>query len=86
MWIGGAIVLANSRVGKKFQTVLPLQIRKSLNLHEGDVLIWEPTEEGDVRVRAVPSYTEYLKSLGGQIWTTAAEADSAVKEEDQAWD
>ena len=31
----------------KFQTVLPLQIRKSLNLHEGDVLIWEPTEKGE---------------------------------------
>lgn len=79
-------MLANSRVGKKFQTVLPMQIRKSLNLHEGDVLIWELTEEGEVRVRPVPSYTEYLKSLGGQIWTTAEEANSAVKEEDQAWD
>lgn len=79
-------MLANSRVGKKFQTVLPPQIRKSLNLHEGDVLIWEPTEEGEVRVRAVPSYTEYLKSLGSQIWTTEEEADSAVKEVDQAWD
>lgn len=79
-------MLANSRVGKKYQTVLPLQIRKSLNLHEGDVLIWEPTEEGEVRVRAVPNYTEYLKSLGGQIWTTVEEADSAVKEEEQAWD
>lgn len=79
-------MIANSRVGKKFQTILPLQIRKSLNLREGDVLIWEPTEEGEVRVRAVPSYTEYLKSLGSQIWMAVEEADSAVKEGEQAWD
>ena len=79
-------MLAISRVGKKFQTVLPPQIRQSLNLLEGDVLIWEPLEDGEVRVRSVPSYTEYLKLLGSQIWTTEEEANSVAREENQSWD
>lgn len=82
----GMAMIANSRVGKKFRTVLPSQVRQSLDLHEGDVLIWEPTEGGEVRVRAVPSYTKYLKILGSQIWSTPHGASDAVEEENEAWD
>lgn len=79
-------MLVNIRVGKKFQTILPPQIRKSLNLHEGDVLIWEPTKDGEVRVRSISSYSEYLKEIGSQIWTSEAVIKDILLEEDESRD
>mgnify|MGYP000436248084 CR=1 FL=1 len=45
------MIIATSRVSKKGLTSIPAAVRRSLRIEEGDILIWEVREGGEVVVR-----------------------------------
>lgn len=74
-----------SRIGKKHQTVVPLQIRESAGIGEGDYLIWEVTDEGNIMVRPQKSKTDLLADLSGKAWGSFDNAQKHIQEEKDAW-
>lgn len=74
-----------SKVGKKFQTVVPFQVRETAGIHEGDSLIWEAKPDGSYVVRPVKSKTEYLASLNRRTYGTYVQAKSHVESADEEW-
>lgn len=77
--------LYESKVGKKFQTVVPFQVRESAGIHEGDSLIWEAKQDGSYIVRPLKSKTEYLASLNRRTYGTYEQAKSHVESVDEGW-
>lgn len=50
-----------SRVSKKWLTTVPADVRKALNVEEGDVLLWEVGRDGVVIVRVLKDPLRRLK-------------------------
>jgi AbrB family looped-hinge helix DNA binding protein len=74
-----------SKVGKKYQTVVPMQIRETADIQEGDSLIWEAKEDGSFLVRPQKSKTDYLASLNKKAFGTFEEAQKHVEKEKTEW-
>ncbi len=57
--------IKSSSVSKKGQTTIPREVRERLNLKEGDTVIFELKNDGQVLLRKSPSFEEmeYLKSI-----------------------
>lgn len=77
--------LYESKVGKKYQTVVPMQVRESASIREGDSLVWEANPDGSFLVRPLKSKTEYLANLNRQHYGTFEKAAQYVKDEDNQW-
>lgn len=75
-----------SKVRKKYQTVVPMQVRESANIQEGDSLIWEVHENGQIIVRPQRSKTEYLATLNKKVYRSYENAAKHVAEEKAKWD
>ena len=77
--------LYESKVGKKFQTVVPLQIRETAGILEGDSLIWEAKADGTFLVRPQRSKTDYLALLNQRAFGTFEEAKKHVEKDKSEW-
>lgn len=77
--------LYESKVGKKFQTVVPMQVREAVGIQEGDCLIWEANPDGSFLVRPQKSKTEYLASLNRKAYGTIEDVAEHVKKEKASW-
>lgn len=55
--------LKTSSISKKGQTTIPLEIRRSLRLKEGDTVIFQITEDNQVTLKKAPSLVEDLAYL-----------------------
>lgn len=77
--------LYESKVGKKYQTVVPLQIRETAGIQEGDCLIWEANPDGSFLVRPQRSKTKYLADLNKRAYGTIQRVEEHVKKEKEAW-
>lgn len=66
--------LASSRLTSKSQATVPAAVRKRLNLKPGDIVIFEESGAGTVRIRkAEPLDIEFLSGLEGTLseWNSA---------------
>ena len=55
-----------STVSKKGQTTIPQEVRKSLDLHEGDYIVFEIADNGSAilrKVRAEDEERDWMKSI-----------------------
>jgi AbrB family looped-hinge helix DNA binding protein len=69
-----------AKMSSKGQITIPADIRRALNVNQGDTLVWETTSEGQVVVKRVePLDLDYLAAISG----TLSEWDSA--EDDEAF-
>lgn len=61
-----------SRISPKYQTVVPAQIRKLLNLKAGDRLNWRlvqtATEAKIITEPVTKDWAKYTRGLGKDIW------------------
>lgn len=61
-----------STISQKYQTVVPAQVRKLLNLKAGDRLIWRLVQTPDkpkILTEPVPkNWAKYTRGLGKDIW------------------
>jgi AbrB family looped-hinge helix DNA binding protein len=74
-----------SKIGKKYQTVVPMEVRESAGIQEGDSLLWEVHEEGYIVVRPQKSKTEHLARLHKKIYGSATTAEQHIKSEQEGW-
>jgi bifunctional DNA-binding transcriptional regulator/antitoxin component of YhaV-PrlF toxin-antitoxin module len=44
---------ATSVTGPRFQTTVPLVVRKVLNLHQGSTIIWRVSDDGRVTIEPI---------------------------------
>jgi AbrB family looped-hinge helix DNA binding protein len=79
-------MLYESKIGKKYQTVVPMMIRETAGIGEGDSLLWEVQQDGSILVRPQKSKTELLVSLNKEIRGSYDRAKKHVEEERNSWD
>jgi antitoxin PrlF len=46
-----------AKISPKGQVVIPAEIRRALNVQEGDKVVWQVTKEGRVEVTGLPKFT-----------------------------
>jgi antitoxin PrlF len=51
------MVSAVAKISPKGQVVVPAEIRRALNVQEGDRIVWQVTKEGRVEVTGLPTFT-----------------------------
>jgi len=67
-----------SKVTSKFQTTIPVDVRKRLGIKQGDLVAFE-IENGKVVLRRVsPVDIEYAKALAGTLSEWASENDEVA--------
>lgn len=63
---------ADSKLSRKYQTVIPQKIRQALRLNKGDEIIWTVKKTRGQPVAELyskpKSWTEYMRGLGKEIW------------------
>ena len=74
-----------SRIGKKNQTVVPMQIREVAGISEGDYLIWEVNDNGEIIVKPQKSKTDHLADLSKKIWGNVKSAETHLHKEKESW-
>lgn len=77
--------LYESKIGKKYQTVVPMQIRETADIQEGDSLIWEANGDGTFLVRPQKSKTDYLASLNQKAFGTFEAVQKHIEKEKSEW-
>ena len=58
-------VLANSKIYKNFQTVIPKEVRKLYNITDDTIIEWSKTDYGDLIIKFRKKVT--LKDVTGMI-------------------
>jgi len=72
------------RVSRKYQVVIPKQVRKALNINQGDELVVS-VKDGQILMKPKPkSYTDYMRGLHKEVWRDVEAADY-VEEERKTW-
>lgn len=70
---------AIAKITAKGQTTVPLAIRSALHVKPGDLIAWELTADGEVRVRRIePADAAYLRALEGTLGEWATHEDEAA--------
>ena len=73
------------RVSRKYQVVIPKEVRRELNICEGDELIVS-VENNRIVMRLKPrSYTDYTRGLYKEIWR-GVDAAEYVERERRSWE
>ncbi|GAX89233.1 hypothetical protein EFBL_0851 [Effusibacillus lacus] len=78
--------LYESRIGKKYQTVVPMHVREAAGIGEGDSLLWKVQEDGTIVVRPQKSKTEYLANLNKKNYGSFENAKKQLEEGIDSWD
>ena len=70
-----------SRLTKKFQVTIPPEVRKVLDLCQGDLVGFEVRKSGVTLRKAVPIDLEYAAALGQTLTEWNSEADEEAYRE-----
>jgi AbrB family looped-hinge helix DNA binding protein len=71
-----------AKMSSKGQVTIPADIRRALNVSQGDTLVWETTSQGQVIVKRVePLDLDYLAAMSGTLseWNSV-EDDEAFRD------
>jgi AbrB family looped-hinge helix DNA binding protein len=75
-----------AKVSSRGQVVLPKEIRRQLNIKQGDTLLFV-VEGSTVRVFPEPeSYADYTRGLGKEMWAKLGGGERFLNEERASWD
>lgn len=73
------------RIGRKYQVVIPREIRKRLALREGDEMIYENTPNGVFIYPKPANPVAFMRGLGAGLWNDE-NVDTYLKKERDSWD
>jgi len=72
----------------KYQTVVPSDLRKRLNIKKGKTLVWRIIQEGPVPLVLVlpqpENWSQYLSGLGKRVWQDA-DVDEYLQKIKKEW-
>jgi len=72
------------KVSSKFQILIPLEVRKKINLKSGDKLIIKANNDKIIIYPYPKNYTKYSLGLGKEIWKDI-DATEYIKKERETW-
>lgn len=76
-----------AKLSRKYQIVVPKEVRKKMNLHVGErVAVYGVDENRAMLVRRPKSYADALQGLGKEVWEALGGADKYIREERASWD
>lgn len=80
-------MIAESKIRKRHQTVVPREVRKLKGFAQGQSLLWIIDEaSGEIRVIPKPQdYTAFLRGLGKEVWA-GIDVDAYVEGERNSGD
>lgn len=74
------------KLSKKYQVVIPKEIRLKLGLQAGSIISLYPLDDKRaVLVRQPKDYVAALEGLGAEVWRSLGGADKYIKEERASW-
>lgn len=73
------------KVGKRYQVVIPKQIREQLRVSIEDELVVSVRDSRIIMQPRPRRYSEYIRGLGKEIWK-GIEATEYVRKEREAWE
>jgi len=78
--------MAQAKLSKKYQVVIPREIRRKLGLEAGSTISLYPLDDKRaVLVKQPKDYVAALEGLGADIWKSLGGADNYIKEERASW-
>ncbi len=78
--------MAITTVSKKYQIVVPREVRARMKLRVGARLVLYPLdEERAVLIKQPDDYVKKLRGLGKDLWQSLGGADKYIKQERNSW-
>lgn len=79
--------MAKARLSKKYQIVIPKEVRKKMGLEAGSqVAVYPIDERRAMLVKRPEDYVKALRGLGKEVWEALGGADKYIREERASWD
>ncbi len=79
--------MAQAKLSKKYQIVIPKEVRKKMGLGAGaQVAIYPVDEHHAVIAKSPTSYADALQGLGKEVWQALGGAEKYIKEERTSWE
>lgn len=79
--------MAIAKLSKKYQIVVPKEIRRAMKLGAGTaVTLYSLDERRAMLVKHPKDYVQALKGLGKEVWKGLGGADQYLKRERASWD
>lgn len=77
----------SAKLSKKYQIVVPKEVRKQMNLRQGTrIMLYPLDEERAVLVKHPSNHVQALKGLGSEVWRSLGGAEKYIKEERASWE
>ncbi len=73
------------KVSKKFQVVIPKEVRKNVNLSAGDQLMVRVEDGSIIMIPKPKNYTQHMLGLHKKIWK-AVKVERYIEEERESWE
>ena len=79
--------MAKAKLSKKYQIVIPKEVRKKMRLEAGaQVAIYPLDETRAMLIKHPQNSVKALRGLGKELWEALGGADKYLKEERASWD
>ncbi|MBI4268242.1 AbrB/MazE/SpoVT family DNA-binding domain-containing protein [Candidatus Uhrbacteria bacterium] len=79
--------MSTSRLSKKYQIVIPSDVRKSLKLNAGTVITVHPIDDRRaLLVKHKKSLTDSIEGLGADLWKSLGGGTRYLKKERHSWE
>ena len=78
------IIVNTIKLGRRYQMVIPAEIRKAMGLSEKDEMLVAKSGNAIIIIPKPKSYADYLMGLHRSIWQ-GIEPDAYVREERDSW-
>lgn len=74
------------KLSRKYQIVIPKEVRNKLRLQAGAIIAMYPLDEQRAVIYKHPkSYADALQGLGKELWQKLGGADKYIREERASW-
>ena len=79
--------MTKAKLSKKYQIVIPKDVREKMRLTAGAQVAVYPVDENRAMIVKRPKdYFKALRGLGKEVWQALGGADKYIKEERASWD
>lgn len=79
--------MALSKISRKYQVVIPREVRDQLKLKAGVTIRIQPIDsERAIIMKQPKSYVQALRGVGKNIWQSLGGGDKYIRQERSLWD
>ncbi|MEW6610075.1 MAG: hypothetical protein AB1352_00385 [Patescibacteria group bacterium] len=79
--------MSTTTLSQKYQTVVPMPVRRKMGLRAGMKVTWYPIDENrTVVVKHPTNYVKAMEGLGAEVWQTLGGTDKYIRQERDSWE